>query len=106
MAAESQIEKKASAHYKALGHLTFKFTSPSQAGVPDRLFIHPKRGFTLYLEFKAPGKKPTPLQLRMIENLRKRGVPCWWVDNLTRAISMLADFIHSPEKFNEIYRGT
>ena len=34
---------------------------PSQRGVPDRLYF--KSGELVIVEFKAPGKKPTPYQL-------------------------------------------
>lgn len=102
MPAESNIEKKAAAYAKSLGMLCFKFTCPSQAGVPDRCFIS-RTGAVLFLEFKAPGKKLTPIQLRMLEKLRAQGVAAGWVDSFTNALAMLADFHHSPGTFNDIY---
>lgn len=103
MAAESDIEKKAVAYARSLGFMCFKFTSPNVRGVLDRVFISPA-GAVLFLEFKAPGKKPTVLQLHMIEKLRKQNVAAWWVDNLFRAHAMLRSFNDGPTKFNQTYK--
>jgi Holliday junction resolvase len=65
---EKDIEAKVVEWAKKNGWLTFKFVSPSQRGVPDRIFI--KDGFIVFIEFKAPGKKPTQLQAHMIRKLR------------------------------------
>ena len=102
MAAESNIEKKAVAHAKSLGMLCFKFTCPSQAGVPDRCFIS-RTGAVLFLEFKAPGKKPTPIQLRMLEKLRAQGVAAGWTDTLSESMMMLDYLDIRPEGFNDIF---
>jgi VRR-NUC domain. len=40
-------------------------------GIPDRLVLLPGR--PLFIEFKRPGGKPTPLQLHVHEKLRKLG---------------------------------
>ena len=77
---ESSIEKKLTAYAESLGLMAFKFVSPGKRGVPDRLFIRPG-GEVLFLEIKAPGEKPNPVQLRMMEKLRKQGVCAGWVDN-------------------------
>ena len=50
---ESDIEKKVSIYAKKLGFTTYKFTSPSSRGVPDRIYI--KNGITFFIEFKAQG---------------------------------------------------
>jgi hypothetical protein len=102
MGAESSIEKKAVAYAKSQGFLCFKFTCPGQQGVPDRLFIS-WQGISLFLEFKAPGKKPTPLQLRMLQKLRDQGVAAGWVDNFVTASAMLSMMNTFPYKFNKAY---
>lgn len=99
---ESTIEKKLVAYAKAKGCLTFKFTSPSVKGVPDRVFIH--NGATLFLELKAPGKKPTPLQMAMIQKLRDQGVPCWWTDDVDIGRIMIGTLLTEPAEFNDIFQ--
>lgn len=43
------------------GCKVYKFRSPGNNGVPDRLILCPN-GITRYVELKAPGKTPTVLQ--------------------------------------------
>lgn len=70
---EKQIESKVCAYARSLGFLAEKFTSPGRAAVPDRLFTAPN-GRMFFIEFKAPGKKPTPLQ--EADHLRRRSRGC------------------------------
>lgn len=69
-------ERDVEAHYKKLvediGGLFIKFTSPSHSGVPDRIVILPN-GRIYFVEFKAPNKKPRPLQLHIINKIRELG---------------------------------
>lgn len=69
-------EREVEAHYKKLiedaGGLFIKFTSPSHSGVPDRIVILPN-GRIYFVEFKAPSKKPRPLQLHIINKIRELG---------------------------------
>lgn len=59
---EKTIEQKFTAAVKNAGGLALKFTSPGFDGVPDRLALLPG-GRMAFVEVKAPGKKPRPLQL-------------------------------------------
>jgi hypothetical protein len=103
MPAESQMEGKLVAFAKSLGYLSFKFTSPSQAGVPDRCFINLVGG-VLFMETKAPGKKPTPIQMRMLKKLRNQGVAAGWTNNLEKGKKMLEEFHrHGTLFFNCAY---
>ena len=49
---EKQIESKVVKKAKELGFLTYKFSSPSNRGVPDRIFISPY-GEVFFIEFKS-----------------------------------------------------
>ena len=54
---------------KRLGGIAFKFTSPGNAGVPDRLVVMP--GNRIYfVELKRPGVKTSQLQDRQIGRLK------------------------------------
>jgi hypothetical protein len=86
---ERDIEAKVVKWAKANGWLTYKFVSPSQRGVPDRIFI--KDGCIVFVEFKAPGKKPTPLQAQTIRKMKDAGCEVWVCDNAESAIDALAE---------------
>lgn len=85
---EKDIEKKVCDYAKEKGLLVYKFTSPARAAVPDRLFITPG-GVVFFIEFKAPGKKPTPAQSREHERLRGHDVAVFVVDDVEDGITMI-----------------
>jgi hypothetical protein len=69
---ENVIETYLRKRVQALGGKAYKWSSPGNRGVPDRLCFFP--GAKAYIvECKAPGKKPTPLQAKVIHDLRQRG---------------------------------
>lgn len=59
---EKIIEEKLKKAVKQNGGVCWKFTSPGTAGVPDRIVLMPG-GRIAFVEVKAPGEKPRPLQL-------------------------------------------
>ena len=69
---EKQIENKLATEAKKLGGIALKFVSPSFDGMPDRLVLIPD-GHIAFVELKAPGKKPRPLQLSRHRLLRSLG---------------------------------
>ena len=81
MSSERQIENRLVAMAKKTGGLALKWTSPAFAGVPDRIVFHGKGRVTL-VELKAPGKRPTPLQLRVHELLRAHGMDVRVIDSM------------------------
>lgn len=58
---ESTIENALVKRVKELGGKCEKFTSPNRRAVPDRLVTLPGN-VIIFVELKAPGKKPTKLQ--------------------------------------------
>ena len=79
---EKQIENKVCTYAKTLGFLAMKFTSPQRSAVPDRLFVH--SGVFFFIEFKAPGNKPTPAQTREHIRIRDAGGYVFVVDNIDK----------------------
>lgn len=69
---EKLIEGKLVRAVKAAGGLALKFISPGYDGMPDRLILFP-RAKIAFVEVKAMGCKPRPLQLRRHEMLRALG---------------------------------
>lgn len=77
---EKNIEQDLRQQVKLLGGKAYKFVSPGNAGVPDRLVCLPG-GRVLFAELKAPGKKPTPLQEKQMNYLAALGFSVWVVDS-------------------------
>jgi len=78
---EKDIEKKIGDFAKKQGCLYYKFTSPARRAVPDRMIITPQGGIG-FLEIKAKGKKPTPLQQIEIKRLQNQGCTADWCDSV------------------------
>jgi len=57
-----------------------KFTSPGHRGVPDHIYFGDD-GFMFMIEFKKPGGRLSPAQIREIEALQRRGHLVFLVDN-------------------------
>jgi hypothetical protein len=87
MTKEADLEKKLTRWAKDNGILTYKFVSPAKRGVPDRIFI--RNGKVVFLELKAPGEHPTPLQMRELGVLLNAGATAAWVDDLQDAKTFL-----------------
>ena len=78
---ESKLESKLVSHITILGGIAYKFASPNRKGVPDRLCVMPN-GRVFFVELKAEGKAPTPLQLHEHEILRSLGHTVLLIDSL------------------------
>lgn len=85
---ESTLERRIGLFCKAHGLLYYKFSSPGRRGVPDRMIVGPGQK-VMFLEIKAPGKKPTKLQLHEIAKLKENGFVAEWVDNLFDALELI-----------------
>lgn len=57
---EAGIERLFVQAVEAVGGKAFKFASPGNAGVPDRIVLLGGRAY--FVELKAPGRKPRALQ--------------------------------------------
>ena len=80
MVREATVEAYLRDRVKAQGGVAYKFVSPGTGGVPDRLIVFP--GGTVYFrELKAPGKKPTPLQVRQLDKLKALGFDVGVIDS-------------------------
>ena len=90
---ENKIESAFVKATKNRRGLCLKFVSPSMAGVPDRLVLLPDGHFA-FVEMKAPGKHPRPLQINRINQLRQLGFLVHCCDNLNQ-IGGILDEIQS-----------
>ena len=77
---EKDIEHKLLTEVKSVGGLALKFVSPGFDGMPDRIVL--LRGGKLgFVEVKAPGKHPRPLQTARHRMLQKLGFKVYVIDD-------------------------
>jgi hypothetical protein len=71
MPLETSITKSIQKRALELGWWQMKIAGGAfqRAGVPDLLLI--KHGRAVFLEVKQPGKKPTPLQVAVMDEIRR-----------------------------------
>lgn len=81
---ESRIEAATTQAAKQVGGKALKWVSPGNPGVPDRIVILPG-GRIIFVECKAPGKKPTALQAKVHDQLRALGCDVRVIDSLEAA---------------------
>ncbi len=89
---EKSIEKAVCRWAKNHDIWSWKLTIAGWTGLPDRLFIYPNCRL-VFIEFKATGKKATPLQSMVQEKLRRRGFEVHTVDNKEDGIRILNEHI-------------
>jgi hypothetical protein len=77
---EKEIEQKFTLTVKNAGGLDLKFVSPGMSGMPDRIVLLPG-GCMAFVEVKAPGKVPRPLQEARHRMLRKLGFKVYVLDD-------------------------
>lgn len=91
---EKTIEQKFRAAVKAAGGLALKFASPGFDGVPDRLALLPG-GRMAFVEVKALGEKPRPLQLARHRTLRRLGFKVYVLDDEKQIGGMIDEIKNS-----------
>lgn len=69
---EQDAEKMLRDGVKKLGGKAYKFVSPGNSGVPDRIIVLPDRP-PIFVELKRPGEEPRRLQKAQIRILKNLG---------------------------------
>jgi Holliday junction resolvase len=77
---EASIERKVVDYCREHGILCYKFVSPNQRGVPDRILVLPG-GQVIFVELKAPTGSCTKLQLHEQKKLTDHNAEVWVVNN-------------------------
>lgn len=85
---ESQLKKA----IKDMGGLCWKLVSPGTTGVPDRICL--MRNRVVFVELKAPGKQPRPIQQHRMNQLRDQGFQTFVVDSVD-GIQEVLDALHA-----------
>lgn len=89
---ESVIEKKLKKAVEASGGKCLKFISPGMRGVPDRICLYPS-GKAIFVETKAPGKKPEPLQQKRHDELRALGFEVQVIDSEEEVVGLIQEVV-------------
>lgn len=77
---EKKIEQYLLKRIQGIGGECEKFTSPARRSVPDRIVTMPG-GRLVFVECKAPGKRPTELQERDHQRRREMGFDVRVIDS-------------------------
>ncbi len=93
---EKQIEQKLVHAVKDLGGICSKLVCPGMDGMPDRIVLLP-HGRIGFVEVKAPGKRPRPLQLSRHRLLRRLGFRVYVLDD-PAAVAGILDEIGDDAK--------
>lgn len=83
---EKHVEAALVKRVKQLGGMAEKFTSPAKRSVPDRLVTLPGN-IIVFVELKAPSKKPTEKQKLDHDRRRLLGCHVLVIDNVEDALS-------------------
>ena len=89
--AENEIESYLTQKAKENGFICMKFTSPENNGVSDRLLVG--HGSVFFVEVKAPGEKPRPLQVKFARSVWLHGCRAHTVDTKDRVDALLSEYI-------------
>ena len=85
---EKEIEAAVTDYARSTGYIPIRFTPRGDRGWPDHIYAGP-HGLTVWIEFKAPGKKPTKIQVYRINQLLNMGHVAGWFDNEKTACEFL-----------------
>lgn len=78
---ERDIEIYLRDQVKKIHGRAYKFESPGNSGVPDRIVLLPG-GRIYFVELKAPGKKSRPLQIAQQRKIESLGFTVLEIDSL------------------------
>ena len=91
---EKELERKFVNILRKRGCIVYKFVSPGNAGVPDRLVVTPK-GTVHFAELKQKGKLLRPLQVMQAKRLAKNHVKVHLVDSMEAIQTFIEEVLYS-----------
>ena len=93
---EREIEEKLRNAVRQKGGLCWKFVSPGNAGVPDRIALMQK-GKVAFVEVKAPGETMRPLQEKRKRQLESLGFKVFCLDSARDIPKVISEIEGSDE---------
>ena len=94
---EKCVEQRLFHAVRKQGGIALKLVSPSYAGLPDRIVLLPG-GHIAFVEVKAPGKRPRPLQLMRIGFLKQLGFRTCVLDDPAMIPELIAEIQEPAER--------
>ncbi len=95
MVREKDIENRLRVEIEKLGGVCWKFVS-SVSGVPDRICLLPERRI-VFVELKAPGAKPRPIQKYIHNKMKRLGFPVVVIDSFEGVDQLIGEMERRPE---------
>lgn len=89
---ESAIEARLVRLVRSRGGLCFKFVSPGNPGVPDRIVITPE-GRTVYVELKTEVGRLAAIQKWQHAEMRKRGAEVRTLKGLDQVLAFVEEVL-------------
>lgn len=86
---ERRIEQRLIEQARKAGGVAIKWVAPAMSGVPDRIVFLPG-GRVMFVELKAPGRRPTALQCRVHDVLTRLGADVRVLDSLEAVDALFA----------------
>ncbi len=93
---EKDVEQHLVKRVKEIGGRAYKFVSPGNRGVPDRIVFLPG-GLIIFIELKAPGKETTQPQELQQKRLRDLGNMVYTFDSK----ELIDDFIEFRKQIRQ-----
>ncbi|MCB2300378.1 VRR-NUC domain-containing protein [Clostridium tagluense] len=85
---EAVNEKRLIKEIEKIGGKALKFVSPGMTGVPDRIVLLP-HGKIIFVELKAPGEKPSPMQKYRSKQFRTLGFDVRCIDSVELIMELI-----------------
>lgn len=93
---EAVLERRLSREVELRGGRALKFVSPGWAGSPDRIVLLPG-GRVVFVEMKAYGERPRPLQVKRHQELEALGFIVRVIDSEAESQAFLDEFLPGEE---------
>lgn len=90
---EVNIEKYLRDQVKKHGGKALKFVSPGWSGAPDRIVLL-SGGRTVFVELKAPGEEPKPLQIKRAAELENLDFKVYCLNSVQRVDKFILDVFY------------
>lgn len=89
MLRENQVETRLRKKVEEIGGRAFKFSSPGNNGVPDRVVLY--KGQSYFVELKRPGEELRPLQRVVSKKFKRLGFKVYVIDSYEAVDSFIKE---------------
>jgi len=89
---EKSLDRAMRERVKGMKGLYIKLLTDLMRGLPDRLMLLPG-GYLAFIEVKGKGKKPTPIQISVMNKLSKLGFRTYVLDSRCKLDLIIRDYV-------------